>query len=142
MRGEGKSQKDGQSSESDKKLYFFRRCPSCGVKMHIYAYYCWKCGGLYNYNAAGKGVEDVVFQSENPDDADCCAVLNDVEMCFTCRNTQNGRPCRPARCFGFGNGSCGDCSSFEYARFECCQGVQKREAGAKPADVNAILRAE
>jgi hypothetical protein len=114
-------------SAQDKRRYMFRKCPTCGVKLHVSAFTCWKCGNRYNFNAnTGKWVDDVIYGSTNPNDAIYNRILNDVERCLTCQNTQRGKTCDHAYCFGSGRGRCDMCERYENTRFMCCQMEQER----------------
>ena len=101
-----------------RKEYFYHHCLPCKVKVHIDSNTCWKCG---------QKVEDMVYGSENPNDAMYSYALNKVEKCFNCYNVQKGTVCRYAYCFGTGRGDCESCNRFEGTRFNCCQNEQKKE---------------
>lgn len=97
------------------KDYLFKRCLQCGVKLHVSAYSCWKCG---------RKAENMVYSSNNPNDAVYNLTVNDVDRCLICRNTQSGNTCKYNYCFGSGRGKCGYCNRFESMRFMCCQEAQ------------------
>jgi hypothetical protein len=108
--------------------FLYSRCPTCGVKIHISARYCWKCGGRYNVDEnTGKPGSTAVHPSKSESDYLCCAPLNDVDRCFICRTAQTGHPCPPARCFGTGRGRCESCARHASVRYACCQEVIEKE---------------
>jgi len=112
--------------EPDPKRYLYMRCATCGVKLHVEAVTCWKCGNRRNFNAkTGKEVEEVAYGSLNPNDAIYNQALNDAEKCFVCRNTQNSKTCEYCYKFGYGIGRCDLCNAFQNIRFMCCQEIQK-----------------
>ncbi|MCL2381319.1 MAG: hypothetical protein FWC64_06960 [Treponema sp.] len=111
------SKKNKQQGEG-KKCYIYKRCPPCGVKLHVQAYACFRCGNR---------AQDMTYGSQNPNDAIYNLLLNKVEKCFSCFNTQNGNPCKPIICFGSGRGKCGICKDFSSIRFNCCQEIQADE---------------
>jgi len=111
--------------------YLFRRCPSCGVKMHILAFLCWKCGKRHNYNANTGKWEEMIYGSQNENDYIYGIFLNDVDKCVTCRNTQNGKTCAHIYCFGIGKGNCGACKKNHEIRHLCCQEKVAFEQGLK-----------
>lgn len=123
--------KNEQQSQDIKRIYMFRRCPSCGNKLHTCAILCFKCGKRHNYNANTGKWEDVIYGSENENDAVYDMIFNNVDKCLICRNTQNGSPCKPIYCFGSGKGDCDACNRFESIRFMCCQEIVKFDNGLK-----------
>ena len=123
--------KESNDKPQGEKKYFYRRCPTCGVKLHVAAYRCWKCGNQANYNEDTRQWQDMIYFSNNQNDAIYGRVFNDHERCVSCFNTQKGRHCKYAICFGTGKGSCGICDRFENVRFMCCQNVQKQERSVK-----------
>jgi len=96
----------------------YKRCLPCGVKAHVCARACWKCG-----NSVG----DMTYGADDPNDAIFNAALNSVEKCFLCPNAWRGSPCKRVICFGSGRGDCKACGKYENARFNCCQKVQTKE---------------
>ena len=120
--------KETGDNAQDKKRYIYRKCPTCGVKLHIDEYTCWKCGNRYDFNGnTGKWAEDMIYGSTNPSDAIYSLRLNNVKKCMTCRNTQRGNPCDYSMCFGTGKGRCDNCNRYENTRFMCCQSFQEQE---------------
>jgi len=118
-----------EENQSESKKYYYRRCPTCGVKIHIDAYRCWKCNGIYNQNEkTGKWNPAPLYETDDEQNAILCTPLNDVEKCFKCRNTiEKENPCKYTFCFGRGGGKCDLCQQFNYVRFNCCQDVLKAE---------------
>ena len=113
--------KSEKGQQERTRPYLFRRCPSCGVKMNICAYLCWKCGKRYNYDAKTGKWHDMIYGSQNENDEIYGIFLNDADKCITCRNTQNGKTCRYIFCFGTGKGSCPACKRNHEIRHLCCQ---------------------
>ena len=112
---------DKEKQQDKKRIYMFRICPSCGVKMHINAFLCWSCEKRHNYNVKTSKWEDIIHGSENENDAIYSLLLNNADKCFSCQNTKKGSPCKYAHCFGTGKGICDTCNRFESIRFMCCQ---------------------
>ena len=116
----------GVIQDNEKRRYLYMYCPTCGVKLHIAARICFKCRKAYNFNArTGKFVKVVIHGSQNPNDAIYSLMMNDVEKCFDCRNTQNGETCAYTPCFAstMNKGDCEYCDKFQGTRFNCCQEV-------------------
>ena len=127
-----------EKKETVARKYIFRRCPSCTVKLHVNAFLCWKCGKRYNYNAnTGQWVNEIVYGSENPSDAIYSKFINDVDKCLICRNTQNGKTCHYAICYGTGKGNCDLCNKFDGFRFMCCQDAQKENKARETNEYEA-----
>jgi len=122
-----------EKPEQVKREYIFRLCPTCGVKLHICAFICFKCGKRYNYDAnSGKWV-DLVCRSTNSADVIYNRKMNDVEKCFNCWNTQKNNTCKYIFCYGSGRGNCDACQRFESTRFDCCQEIVSADK-AREAD--------
>ena len=120
--------KDDKKNESvvAEKRYLYMKCPTCRVKLHVEAFKCWKCGNRANYNAEAKeSVNELIFGSKDSNYAIYNQKLNDLENCFSCRNTQAGKACEHCYNFGFGKGRCDLCNEFQSIRFMCCQKAQK-----------------
>ena len=119
---------DDKAKPGNEKRYLFRRCPTCGAKIHVCAFLCWKCGKRYNYNAnTNQWQDDGCFGSANSNDALYNAMLCDVEKCFTCRNTQMGKPCKHLSCYGSGKGDCKLCRHTDEIRHDCCMAIVKHD---------------
>lgn len=115
----------------EKKVYHFKRCTGCGIKLHCDTYRCWKCGEKPTQGN---------FKSENPEDAKYCISLNNIEKCFQCYNVQNGlKVCEPIICFGTGKGRCDICKQEAGIRFECCQEYQKTEGVPSIEDIKKLI---
>jgi hypothetical protein len=99
------------------KVYIYKKCKPCGIKLHVLARSCWKCG---------KHTEDMAYGSDNSEDAIYNREVNDVKKCLNCRNTKDGKTCKYAICFGTGRGRCELCNMYENMRFMCCQELQKK----------------
>jgi len=118
MRGEGDDQK--------KQIYFYEKCPSCGVKLHIGAYTCHKCGADYWHKCFKGEWQQVCYSSQNPEDAIYSKPMNKIEKCMKCLNVmQRGILCKAKYCFATGRGRCESCKTFDPIIFDCCQEEQK-----------------
>ncbi|MDR2915117.1 MAG: hypothetical protein LBV74_09845 [Tannerella sp.] len=95
--------------------YPFQRCSKCGIKLHVSARSCWKCGA--------KGDENT-YDAHNPTDSIYSLRVNDLDICLDCKPTQNNNTCKTCHAFGFGKGDCEMCNRFESIRFQCCQKAQ------------------
>ena len=100
------------------KVYIFKRCLPCGIKLHLDASICNKCG---------KRIEEKTYGSHDSDDAIFNQWLNDYQKCIPCRNTQNEDACKFIYCYGRGGGNCQYCNDFYNTRFMCCQEKQKSQ---------------
>lgn len=114
---------ESKKPNRDGKTYLFSRCPSCRVKVNIWASNCWKCG----QKNGGKEKVWETHGSDNPNDAIYGWMLNLIDICIACPVTQRGRTCKYARCFGTGKGNCDMCREFEGTLFDCCQENQRQD---------------
>jgi len=99
-------------------VQIYKRCLPCGVKVHVCASVCWKCG---------KRVEEMTYGSEGPGAAIYNKMLNNIEKCLFCPDARNGNICTYAVCFGSGRGDCAICRNTESGRFNCCRELQAKE---------------
>jgi len=129
------SEKEKAVKAPAERRYIYKLCPTCGVKLHVDAFFCWKCGNRHNWNAnTKKWADEMTYGSTNPDDAIYCLRLNNIDKCMTCFNTQKGKPCDYIMCFGIGKGNCDMCDRFHSTRFMCCQEFQEKERAANMTD--------
>ena len=127
-------EKDAQAE----KVYIIRYCPTCNAKLNLAAFICFNCGKRYNFDAnSGKWV-DLVCRSTNPADAIYNRKLNDVEKCFSCFYTQQGRSCKYIYCFGSGRGNCNACQHFESIRHDCCQEIVSADKALEADDAAKV----
>lgn len=121
-----------KNAEEEKKVYRYKTCSGCGIKLHCDTYRCWKCGekpilGFYH--------------SDNSEDAKHSLPLNSVEKCVHCCNVQFGlQVCKPIICFGTGRGKCDLCKQLAGTRFDCCQQYQKDEGVPNIEGIKNIFR--
>ena len=96
--------KDDDKKPQEKYRYIV--C-SCGIKLHIDTFRCWKCGQQPKYQA---------YYSTNIKDAIYCKDLNSVEHCMNCYDITylNKEPCEPIFCFAKGRGDCDICSRLDF----------------------------
>jgi hypothetical protein len=112
MRGEGDEKKQ-------EERHVYRRCHDCGIKIHIDLIRCPKCG---------KQLENMLYESHNPEDLIYHINLNSAKKCIECwiRNTKKvSSLCEKIYCFATGRGKCDSCRQFDIVRFDCCQRAQK-----------------
>ena len=112
-----KGEKD--EKKVDQRSYSFAQC-SCGIKLHINADTCWKCGG--------KPIHDHYY-SNNPDDALYSKSLCSIKKCMNCYNINylGKEPCQRIPCFASGKGNCEACRISHPEIFICCQETMKDE---------------
>ena len=127
-----------KNNESEAQTdYWFLKC-RCGIKNHIEARQCWKCGADFvgSLNAGNSAM----VKADDPNDAILSARLNSPDLCLKCQNTVRGNPCHKVRCFGTAHReNCGMCSNLQPVRYACCnQYVAK--FGLPPADFSAFWR--
>ena len=127
--------RDNNAVES-KKWAIYKRCLYCQVKAHIDTRKCFRCG---------RPLGDMTYGSENPNDYIYNWLLNKPEKCFTCRNTQNGKPCKYVICFGTGGrahgkdkDNCESCKVFNTILYDCCQEVQRQDGRVTSADYKRL----
>ena len=115
--------KNEDNQQEHKRTYLFRLCPSCGTKLNIYAILCFKCEKRHDYNAKTGKWQDVIYSTQNENDAIYSRLMNNVDKCMVCPNTKNGNTCKYIYCYGSGKGDCDLCNRFESIRFMCCQEI-------------------
>jgi len=126
LRGEGAE----KNKEPDTRTFYYCKCPTCKVKLHVYAASCWKCG---------EKRERQIYHSHDQEDALYSKNMNSVEKCMGCYSVlQRGIICETIYCFGTGRGSCEYCRRTNGIRFECCQQVQKE--GPKQGSYSEALK--
>jgi len=116
--------------EDDKKggAYFYKKCPSCGAKLHICGLVCQNCMTDYWKKCMTGEWKDRCFVSTSPEDAIYSRPMNNVEKCMKCRNVkERGVICKQKYCFATGRGNCESCSTFDPTIFDCCQEEQKEK---------------
>jgi hypothetical protein len=141
--------KGEEREETKRRLFLYFLCPTCGVKLHLDAYWCWKCGNQANWNANKKNGDGTLgayevkgaYASDDPEDGIYCRKMNDCEICMTCKNTQLNRTCAYFHCFGSGRGNCGVCERTPNSPFLCCrERREEKERNPPETTVERMLR--
>jgi len=130
--------KESKDKAPRERTYIYRKCPTCGVKLHVCAYRCNKCGGLANRNSITGEWDDMTYGSTDPSNKIYNLNLCDVDRCMQCHNTTVGTQCEYAYCFGTGKGRCDMCNRYEYTRYLCCQAKQKENRAGIAAATKVV----
>jgi len=120
MRGEG------NDKNQEGRIYFFKKCPACGEKIHISSLVCHKCGADYWQKCIKGEWKDIDYSSRDPANMIYCLKMNNVNKCMKCKNVlERGICCHQKHCFATGWGRCENCKTFDPLIFDCCQEMQK-----------------
>ena len=122
-----------KKNNEDNRSYCYAMCKNCGIKLHIYASECWKCG---------KTPENRHYQeNNNPKDAIYSKELNSVKKCVLCYKVSylGKDPCVRVCCFAKGIGNCGACRDINPDVFECCQETMKADPPPTREDWQNLL---
>jgi len=123
-----------EEKPEEKEYFSYKRCPGCGIKIHVDTYRCWKCG---------ERAKQERFSSTKPEDAKYCVLVNSADKCVNCYNLQHGlKVCEPIFCYATGRGDCKECKILHPARYECCIETQKTDGVPTAEDVRKLLSRE